>query len=408
MKNKIIYIFLFLFSIGAKAQYNIPDAPNPIKYVNDYSGTLSFSEINSIENGLQYFYTETGVTISLVLIENLNYNSIEDISYQWFNTWGIGGENNQGVLILFAKEDKGIRFEVGYELEETLTDNLSKRIQVETMIPYFKDEEYYEAFVAGLKDIFSLWTDSEINFAEPARFKLFIPIPTIYDPENILPEEHLSVLTTLCTEATEKCDVPVYIFVFNDFSKYGFNNTQYDEFFKLVDKEYGDGIYETNKNFSPFLLLTYCTGNTQSSNKIKINGVNRYQFDWYDDEDEVYKHDINSIMKIASKINEAKEPYTVISTLINGHADTIQKVNNIAFWSMFWMYIFIVGPILLLAALGIYWGAKSKGGSSGSGSSGGYGSSSSSSYGGRSSSGGYSGNSYGSGSSGGGGASSSW
>ncbi|MFT6794941.1 MAG: hypothetical protein ACJART_000072 [Maribacter sp.] len=60
------------------------------------------------------------------------------------------------MLILFSKEDREVRIEVGYGLEPYITDAVASRIIRNIMIPYFKEEQCFNGI--------SLATDQLIEF----------------------------------------------------------------------------------------------------------------------------------------------------------------------------------------------------------------------------------------------------
>jgi len=72
-------------------------------------------------------------------VPSLEGESISGYANTVAREWGIGAkEGNTGVLILVAKAEARVRFEVGRGLEDRLTDVLSKRIQREITVPNFK------------------------------------------------------------------------------------------------------------------------------------------------------------------------------------------------------------------------------------------------------------------------------
>jgi uncharacterized protein len=53
----------------------------------------------------------------------------------------------------FAKDDRALRIEVGYGLEAALNDATSNRIINETIVPKFKQGEFYAGIAAGVDSI---------------------------------------------------------------------------------------------------------------------------------------------------------------------------------------------------------------------------------------------------------------
>ena len=78
-------------------------------------------------------------------------------------------EKNNGVLLLVAPKEHRVRIEVGYGLEGTLTDALSKVIITNAMTPRFKAGDFSGGIMRGVEDIITvLTTDSSEWQARPA------------------------------------------------------------------------------------------------------------------------------------------------------------------------------------------------------------------------------------------------
>jgi len=79
-------------------------------------------------------------------------------AYKIGETWGVGqkGRNNGVVLLVKPKtpESRGqVAISVGYGLEAVLTDALSKRIIEQEIIPFFRNNQYFEGIQSGVKAI---------------------------------------------------------------------------------------------------------------------------------------------------------------------------------------------------------------------------------------------------------------
>lgn len=81
----------------------------------------------------------TGEQVVVVTLANLQGTSIEDYGYQLGRFWGVGqkGKDN-GALLIVARDDHKVRIEVGYGLEERLTDAQSSVIINQILTPAFK------------------------------------------------------------------------------------------------------------------------------------------------------------------------------------------------------------------------------------------------------------------------------
>ncbi|MCU0430227.1 MAG: TPM domain-containing protein [Cytophagaceae bacterium] len=150
MRNLFIYYFLFFCLLAAQGQ-SIPEAPSPMKFVNDFAGMLDQGEAAFIEKKLFDYNDSTSTQLVVVTLQSLNGYAIEEVSYKIASTWGIGQKNkNNGILLLIAPNERKIRIEVGFGHEGVLTDVRTKHIISEVISPAFKEKKYGEGILAGI------------------------------------------------------------------------------------------------------------------------------------------------------------------------------------------------------------------------------------------------------------------
>src|SRR5262249_4947581 len=89
----------------------------------------------------------------VVTLRSLQGTSIEDFGVELGRRWRIGqqGKNN-GVLLIVAPSDRKVRIEVGYGLEGTLTDAVSKLIIENAIIPRFRANNVPGGVTRGGRD----------------------------------------------------------------------------------------------------------------------------------------------------------------------------------------------------------------------------------------------------------------
>ena len=96
----------------------------------------------------------TGAQFVVVTINSLDGQDIESYSNDLFNSWGIGSkDNNNGVLLVVAKNDHKYRLEIGSGLEGTLTDSLCYDLLSEDIKPKFKESKYNEGVSTLYSDV---------------------------------------------------------------------------------------------------------------------------------------------------------------------------------------------------------------------------------------------------------------
>ncbi len=132
--------------------------PKSIGWVNDFENILSDEEEFRLTKIVSNYEKKTTREIAIVTIDSFPNNmSLEEFSYKLAKTWGIGKKNhNNGILILVSKKQRKVRLEVGYGVENDLSDVICKEI-INGMIPYFKEGNFYAGIETGLKEILSRW-----------------------------------------------------------------------------------------------------------------------------------------------------------------------------------------------------------------------------------------------------------
>jgi len=155
--KKFLLFFVVLFSFGvATAQIDkaIPARPNPPRLVNDFTQTLTPVQIEELERKLVAYDDSTSNQIAVVIIPTTQDYPIEDVGLQILRRWGVGSKkNNNGIVVLVAKNDHDVRIEVGYGLEGAIPDITASQIIRSDLIPNFKEDNYYRGLDLATNDI---------------------------------------------------------------------------------------------------------------------------------------------------------------------------------------------------------------------------------------------------------------
>lgn len=127
--------------------------PDPEGLVNDFAQIFTEEEKSEIENFLNEFLVEKDIAIVIVSVSSLGGLTIEKYANELFNTWGIGTETNDGILLLIAPNEGMLRIEVGISMEDEITNDTAKRIIDEKIIPYIKENKIGQGCYEGVKAI---------------------------------------------------------------------------------------------------------------------------------------------------------------------------------------------------------------------------------------------------------------
>ncbi len=149
IKRVILYITFTAILIFGQDQY-----PKLTKYATDFTNTLSQKELSYLNTDLKNFDDTTSNQVVFLMISSLDNYPIEMYTYEVAARNKIGTkENNNGVLLFVAKNDRKMRIEVGYGLEGALPDALASSIIRNEIAPYFRKNNYYGGVKAGLDAI---------------------------------------------------------------------------------------------------------------------------------------------------------------------------------------------------------------------------------------------------------------
>ena len=164
--KKIIVLCFFIFYNFNSFGLAVPSLSGPVV---DKAGILSRNEFNKIENFLLDLNNRSQIQIAVLIVPSLEGESIEDYSMQVAEKWKLGDkEKDSGALLLVAVKDKKLRIEVGYGLEQNLTDSRSGQIIRNFIAPQFRSGNYGEGIYDGIKAMAAYASEDESLLKEIA------------------------------------------------------------------------------------------------------------------------------------------------------------------------------------------------------------------------------------------------
>jgi uncharacterized protein len=154
---KGIFLLLAVFSFVlafAQNSFNPDDLLKPRTgkqtLVNDFANLLTPEQANALESKLVALDDSTSTQISVVIVPTIGDRNISDYNVELGRAWGVGGkQNNNGVVLLIAKDDRKLDITVGYGLEGALPDITSRSIIDDIIVPNFKGNDYYRGIDEG-------------------------------------------------------------------------------------------------------------------------------------------------------------------------------------------------------------------------------------------------------------------
>jgi uncharacterized protein len=138
----------------AVAQLAVPPLTG---HVTDQTGTLTAEQKASLEQTLTAFEARKGSQLAVLMVRSTAPEAIEPYALRVAEQWKLGRKRvDDGAILVVAKDDRALRIEVGYGLEGALTDLTSKRIISETILPRFKQQDFYGGVSAGVTQIIAV------------------------------------------------------------------------------------------------------------------------------------------------------------------------------------------------------------------------------------------------------------
>lgn len=99
MRNFIFLMAFFCSSVFA-TQIPVPESP---KYVNDLTGTLTNSEVNTLTNQIKALTQKNHAQLVVLVVDTTGDETIEQYATRVFDSWKPGDKDrDDGVLLLVA------------------------------------------------------------------------------------------------------------------------------------------------------------------------------------------------------------------------------------------------------------------------------------------------------------------
>lgn len=151
MKHKLFVLIALCAFMVAHGQDKLP---SPVGFVNDFAGVLDAGDKASLEAFLQAYKDSTSNEIAVVIEQSLNGGDEFQRSLDYARTWKIGEEGvNNGVLMYIAVEDHKIFIQTADKTQGVMTDYVTKLIIEESIVPEFKQGNYYQGIYNGVVSI---------------------------------------------------------------------------------------------------------------------------------------------------------------------------------------------------------------------------------------------------------------
>lgn len=153
MKKLITLLVLLLCLINSSFSENYPEHKG---FVNDFANIIPNDKEKNLNDKLRNYENKTSIEIAVVTVNTLAGYDISDYTISLAKNWGVGKKKmNNGLVILIAPNERKWRIEVGYGLEEWITDGYSKITAEKYFKIYFVNKDYYSGINLVVDDFIS-------------------------------------------------------------------------------------------------------------------------------------------------------------------------------------------------------------------------------------------------------------
>ena len=158
--RRIILVWLLLAATWGAAtarSYRPEEIPNvqrldARRYVSNPDGILSREAVVRIDSICGALRSRGVAEVAVVAVDDIAGGDAFSFAIDLFRSWGVGSSrSNNGLGILLVRDLREIRFVTGPGIEGVLPDALCKRIQVQFMLPRFREGDYSAGMVAGVE-----------------------------------------------------------------------------------------------------------------------------------------------------------------------------------------------------------------------------------------------------------------
>jgi uncharacterized protein len=136
-------------AVSARAETPVPEAP--ARWVTDRAAFVTPATREALDARLGAYAQQTGHQVLVYIDHTTGGVPIEDWAVRAFAKWRVGrkGIDDGAVLFIFS-DDRRLRIEVGYGLEERVPDVVASRIINDRMVPLIRAGDHDRAVNAGV------------------------------------------------------------------------------------------------------------------------------------------------------------------------------------------------------------------------------------------------------------------
>lgn len=111
--------------------------------VNDHANLLPAARAEALEQRLAAYEKESGHQFALLVVPSLEGEDIASFGIRVYDEWKLGDEqNDDGLILIIAPNDRKMRIEVGYGLEGSVPDAVAAGVIRDVLAPAFRRNDF--------------------------------------------------------------------------------------------------------------------------------------------------------------------------------------------------------------------------------------------------------------------------
>src|SRR5712691_786166 len=156
---RVLRGFVFIVCFVAAVETSAQDLPELTQPVNDFAHVIDPASARAMESLIRSLQQATGDVVVVATVDTYKpYPDLRSMAVKLFENHGRGigakGKDN-GALIVMAVKDRRVEIEVGYDLEQFITDGFAGETSRQYMAPEFRQGQYGAGLLAGVSRVIS-------------------------------------------------------------------------------------------------------------------------------------------------------------------------------------------------------------------------------------------------------------
>ena len=149
-KNREIILILFVLFFAFSFLNSEVIYPKFANFINDFAGVISAKTLRNANNLSNELKQKTGFELAVAVVPDMQGEDLYTYANKLYENWGIGNENDEGVLLLIAVKEREMKIETGYGAEGFLPDGLCGQIADQYIVPFLQKDDFNYAIINGI------------------------------------------------------------------------------------------------------------------------------------------------------------------------------------------------------------------------------------------------------------------